>query len=416
MTGGAPGIRLFAEHTRRQHRGYRPDGTVEVETTRTLGACVDLHEGPGDVRHRFADGDDLLRDPPVPLPAAVVEQARAVQAGPAFELGEEDDRALRDLARATGAGLGWACYHQQVLAGGPDGVTADRRLAATLEVSLPGAGPEVVPWRAGGVAAAEAACARALARAALPPVDLPPGGDLVLPPGRAGAFFHELVGHPMEADVLASGTSYLGGLAGRAVAPDWLTITDGAVGARHGYRAAIDDEGTPTREVTLIDRGVVGEPMSDRATAALLGRPPSGHGRRLDYRHPAIPRMTHTRARTAPGTPAETPDGPFIVPFGLRIEAMNIATGHFVFSVGAPVLHDAAGPVGRLPAFDLRGHAPRVLAGLRPAVGDQAEYFRASRGCGKLGQFPLVVSFANGGLLLPRDLVTVEVTGGDRDG
>jgi TldD protein len=53
-----------------------------------------------------------------------------------------------------------------------------------------------------------------------------------------------------------------------------------------------------------------------------------------------------------------------------------------------------------------------VLAQLQPGPARIAESCRATGGCGKLGQFPLLVSFANAGFVLPAGSVRIEVDDG----
>ncbi|WP_405646274.1 metallopeptidase TldD-related protein [Streptomyces uncialis] len=427
--------RVFAEHSHRLRRVYRERGTDEARTERRWGACVETHDGRGHVTHRFADGADLFADRTRPVGARVAQRARGLADRPLFAPDDAADKVLRDLAR-DGTELTLGVLHQHVAAGDDAWVTVDERLWCTVEVGARAAdgthGTEVVPWPVDGDAAegAErvgAAVAALRSRLALPLADtVPEGCDLVLDPGRAGAFFHELVGHPMEADVVASGTSYLGRRADLPVAPGWLTVVDGGGRAARGLRSAVDDEGTACRDAVLIDGGRVGEPMTDLATAGLLGTAPTGHGRRLDYRHPAIPRMTHTAALVgdAPGGTGvgdapggigsdgggrrwPVPRGEWIAPLDLQLQVMNIATGAFVFRSYTPLHHGPDGTVRRLPPLDLRGDGLTVLAGLAPVTTRAVEYGRATKGCGKLGQFPLVVTFANAGVRIPSGLVGV---------
>ncbi|GAA2906212.1 hypothetical protein GCM10010517_72410 [Streptosporangium fragile] len=412
-------IRVFAERSVRFRHEFHPGGGERREETFAHGACVDEHVAAGEVVHRFADGDDLFRAAVRRVDAGVADTAREVQARPLAVADEATRAALAELAGTTGASLVLGGFHQHVATGDESRAADDERLVRTVEVTVSGVS-ETVAWPAGEPLAAllgrvEEAAGRAAETAALPYADTPPGAcDLVLRPGRAGAFFHELVGHPMEADVVHSGTSYLGARRGRRVAPEWLDVVDGGTRAASGFRSRADDEGTPCAEVSLLDRGVVGAPMTDLATARLTGDRASGHGRRLDFRHPAIPRMTHTCALVAAGAEPERPASPWIEPYGLQLEMMNIATGEFLFSARSPVLREYDGPPRRLPPLLVAGDGLSALGALRPCDAETAEYVRATRGCGKLGQFPLLVSFANAGVTLPAGSVTLRPGGSPR--
>src|SRR5262249_36831342 len=52
-----------------------------------------------------------------------------------------------------------------------------------------------------------------------------------------------------------------------------------------------DDEGTPARAVTLLDRGRLAGLLHDRHTAHAMRTAPTGNGRRQDFRFRAEPRM-----------------------------------------------------------------------------------------------------------------------------
>lgn len=409
------GVRFFGENSLRQTIRLTPDRGRSEEALRRRGVCLEQDTGPGATRHVAAEGTELLDDPSV-LPAGLAERARTLLARPLHGVDTGVLEGLSAFAARTGTTLTWACHEQHVIVGGTVRPRADVRAIATVEVELPGAGSEVVPWPAPGAGTERGTPSRGRAlddalellraRRALPARGLPdPVPDLVMLPGRAGAFFHELLGHPREGDVAASGTSYLSGLEGERLAPVWLDADDGAVHTDHGFRARFDDQGVPCARTPLLRSGKLGEPLTDLATARLTGSAPRGHGRRLDYRFAALPRMTHTRVTCS--SPEAVPDGEWIAPLGLSLEMMGIASGEFVFVAEHPLLYRGRTPVARLPRLRLTGEGARTLTGLRPGPGAVRGYTRASRGCGKLGQFPLIVSFANSGLRLPRGLVEV---------
>ncbi|WP_338674977.1 metallopeptidase TldD-related protein [Streptomyces sp. SCSIO 30461] len=408
---------LFAERSMRLRADVLPDGGVSTERSSARGMSVERHLGQGFTEHRFADGDDLLTVGAAPVGAEAAGALREVQERPLFELTPGLRGELARIAAETGAELTLGVAQQHIAAGGPERVRTTERLVTTLETRVTGADgtvhsrsllcarPGTDPDGLREAAVREAGAIRE--RLALPlATELPDEADLVLLPGLAGAFFHEIAGHPMEADVVASGTSYLGARAGQRVAPAWLSVLDGGAHDGPGYRSPFDDEGTPCRTLRLIDRGTVGEPMTDRALASRLGGGPgSGHGRKQDYRHPAIPRMAHTVALIDPGTEVEPPAGDWIAPYGLRLDMMNIASGAFVFHAPFSLLHRADGSTARLGPMTVTGDGARVLAGLRPYEHRVAAYLRATGGCGKLGQYPVLVSFANAGFRLPAGLV-----------
>jgi len=225
-----------------------------------------------------------------------------------------------------------------------------------------------------------------------------PSGPLtiVLPPGSdAGVFFHEVCGHPLEGDVVARGASYLAQRLGQRVAEPFVEVRDDpTLGA--GVSFTLDDEGTPASPARLITGGEVRDALLDSSAAAQLGRAPNGHARRVSFRHPALPRMSHTLLAPHQGTFEELVRG---VSRGLLVRALtprhvNLLSGDFsFFIVEGQLIED--GQVGPFvtPCL-LRGNGLTALAGIE-AVGADLAAFHGLKGCGKLDHGPLPVSFGN---------------------
>src|SRR5215472_11864725 len=347
----------------------------------------------------FHEGLEELTAPWSPEPAAV-----------------EAQRAVFDAVARRAAELGWGrteiSLHRadQRVVHGRAGVRVDElRRHATVSLQA------VVPGRAGGAgrsvrreagtgepddpawgAAVDALVADIEAEAREPDAEEVEAGEwpVVLGPGHCGLFFHEIVGHPLEGDVLASGTSYLGTKLGRRVGGGCLTLRDDVSSPRSAVRYAVDDEGVQPAPVALIEAGVVTEPILDRWSAAALGRSPNGHGRRVSYRHPAIPRQAHTAVAPGAGDAASLAAG---IRYGLlalriRLRHVSIATGDFSFYLdeGRVVRHGQIGaPAG---GCVVRGGGLAML-GRVEAVGGDVEGYLGGGGCGKLDQGRLVVSF-----------------------
>ncbi|MFI0723499.1 metallopeptidase TldD-related protein [Streptomyces sp. NPDC021224] len=422
---GATRTVVFAETAARTSRAYAPGLPVRQERTVRRGMCVETHTAAGGMRHAFADGAALLGAPvPRLSPPAAAEARRAVTALPP-EVCAAADRALRERARGD-VRIVWSRYWQRVAAGAPELLRADTRSLCTAEVQLLAASHDArggaalsvaVPWDVSrpeeSAAALDAAVARLREAAALPGRPLPRRPcPVVLDAGHAGAFFHELVGHPLEADAVLGRSSYLARRPGERVAPGWFTVDDGEGGARGGVSARFDDEGTAVRQTRLIDAGRVAHPLTDTASAALLGTPGSGHGRRLDYRHCVLPRMRHTVAsanRPAAAPPAPLPSGVRLHPRGLQLRWMNILSGDFEFAAADAILVQDGAVTARTGPVRLTGTGLHVLAALRPADTHPAACgARATKGCGKLDQFPLPVSFANSTLWLPEGVLRAD--------
>src|SRR5436853_4857309 len=129
--------------------------------------------------------------------------------------------------------------------------------------------------------------------------------DVVLGSGWPGVMLHEAVGHGLEGDFNRKKTSAFAGLMGQQVAAKGVTVVDdGTIQSRRGS-LSIDDEGTPTNRTVLIEDGILVGYMQDRQNARLMNMKPTGNGRRQDYAHVPMPRMTNTYMLAGSRDPAE---------------------------------------------------------------------------------------------------------------
>lgn len=103
---------------------------------------------------------------------------------------------------------------------------------------------------------------------------------------------HEIIGHPTELDrALKFETAYAGrswllrtpdeNMLGKQIASSLVSAYADPLLPGYG-RYEYDDEGTPAKRVTLIDRGVFRGFMNSRQTAAVLGVEPNGHSKATD--------------------------------------------------------------------------------------------------------------------------------------
>ncbi|MEC9361297.1 MAG: TldD/PmbA family protein, partial [SAR324 cluster bacterium] len=108
---------------------------------------------------------------------------------------------------------------------------------------------------------------------------------VILGPAQSGILLHEAVGHPLEADFNRKGTSAYSDRIGEMVASDLCSIYDS--GTIENERGAInfDDEGIPSSENLLIEKGILRNYMHDRISAKHFRTNPTGNGRRESYAH-----------------------------------------------------------------------------------------------------------------------------------
>ncbi|HET6795329.1 MAG TPA: TldD/PmbA family protein [Acidimicrobiales bacterium] len=131
---------------------------------------------------------------------------------------------------------------------------------------------------------------------------LPGEHDVILDSALAGILAHEAIGHTCEADLVLGG-SVAGDQVGRLVASEKVTMVDFAgrgPDGRGGIAIDVDDEGTPCRDVTLIDRGVLQGFLHNKETARVMGVEPTGNARAFRYDDEPLVRMRNTAI--LPGT------------------------------------------------------------------------------------------------------------------
>ena len=158
---------------------------------------------------------------------------------------------------------------------------------------------------------------------------------VVIAGGFGGVIFHEACGHSLEATSVAPGISEFSGKLGQNVAAPCVTAIDDGTMVNEWGSENIDDEGTPTTRLVLIENGVLKNYMVDRLNGMKMGMPSTGSGRRESYAYAPTSRMRNTFI--APGSDDEEEmirtmgDGLYAVKMGGG--SVNPATGEFNFAV-----------------------------------------------------------------------------------
>ncbi len=219
-------------------------------------------------------------------------------------------------------------------------------------------------------------------------VPAPAGETMVLlGPGWPGIILHEAVGHGLEGDFNRKGSSVFSGRIGERVASPGVTIVDDGSIAKMRGSLSIDDEGTPTRENVLIEDGVLKGYMQDRLNARLMGVAPTGNGRRQDYAHAPMPRMTNTFMRAGKDDPAEllsrVKKGIFAKSFGGG--QVDIVSGKFVFSCTEAYMIERGKLGAPIKGATLIGDGPTALNRMI-GIGNDFALDEGVGLCGKAGQ------------------------------
>lgn len=216
-----------------------------------------------------------------------------------------------------------------------------------------------------------------------------PAGQMpvVLGKGDAGVLLHEAVGHGLEADFNRKKTSNYSGQMGKSVASSLCTIVDdGTIAASRGS-INVDDEGFEPQRNVLIEDGILRAYMQDRISSTYYGGQPSGNGRRQDYRHVPLPRMTNTYMLPGKSTEEEiiasVKNGIYARSFSGG--QVNISNGDFVFSVTEGYLIEDGKITAPVKDVNLIGNGPDVLRRVS-MVGDDFALSDGRWTCGKDGQ------------------------------
>jgi len=184
-----------------------------------------------------------------------------------------------------------------------------------------------------------AASGRKAAKTAVTMLDAPycAAGEMpvVIAGGFGGVIFHEACGHSLEATSVQPGMSEFAGKLGQPIAAPCVTAIDDGTMPNEWGSENIDDEGTPTTRLVLIENGVLKNYMIDRLNGLKMGMAPTGSGRRESYAFAPTSRMRNTFI--APGSDDEDEmirtmgDGLYAAQMGGG--SVNPATGEFNFAV-----------------------------------------------------------------------------------
>ena len=117
---------------------------------------------------------------------------------------------------------------------------------------------------------------------------------VVIDHGFGGVIFHEACGHSLEATSVAPGNSEFSGKLGQKIAADCVTAIDDGTMINEWGSENIDDEGTPTTKLVLIENGILKNYMIDKLNARRMNMPITGSGRRQGYMFAPTSRMRNT--------------------------------------------------------------------------------------------------------------------------
>jgi TldD protein len=389
------------------------DGGREMSVRRHEGAALRRHGPAGSwLRHRPslseaalrrlgspADGDLILAEtaPEADVEPAAVDAiaALASEAAEALARAGAGGRVhVRHFEQEVGIARSDGLRHREVRRHVHVRVEAVARQGRRMRVARRAAtGLDLDALRAGSVHLRLAAAAADAALHRLEAVETPTGEmPVVLGPGMPATLLHEACGHLLEGDVAGRPGSAYHGRIGQRIGPSLLTLVDDPAPAGEIAHYGRDDEGEQGRAVVLIEEGVLRDCLLDRLTAPLVGRPPNGHGRRSDYQHAPLPRMSATFLLVGPSAPDEIVRE---TRHGLYVASMHGGDtdmgGRFHLNVDEGFLIEDGRLTAPVRGAMVSGYGPDVLERVDRVAGDLGLSMHSSA-CAKLDSATLTVS------------------------
>jgi len=117
---------------------------------------------------------------------------------------------------------------------------------------------------------------------------------VILEKGAGAIFFHEAVGHSLEAEFISRKQSTFEGLIGQKVASELVTLIDDGHRKNLFGSTYFDDEGSRTQKNILIENGILKSYLVDKINGLKLNIPSTSSSRRESYYYNPTSRMNNT--------------------------------------------------------------------------------------------------------------------------
>ena len=190
---------------------------------------------------------------------------------------------------------------------------------------------------------------------------------VLLAPAAAAVLLHELVGHPLEGDLLLRGASPWSGRQGERLLRLELSVSDDPSRTDLPGAFSADDEGETAQPRELLAGGVLVGALADRESAAALGVP-TGNARRATVHNRPRPRMSNLVARAADPLPHPPRNEATIEVTSLASGTLEPASGAILLQVRNAFALRRGERHRTLTPFTLVGSLAAVRAGLLAAA------------------------------------------------
>jgi hypothetical protein len=191
--------------------------------------------------------------------------------------------------------------------------------------------------------------------------------SVLLAPAAAAVLLHELVGHPLEGDLLLRGASPWHGRTGERLTSLALSVSDDPTRTDLPGSFSADDEGEPGQSRELLAHGVIAGVLADRQSAAALGVAPGNARRATVHAHPR-PRISNLVARAADPLPHPPRREATIEVSALASGTLEPASGAILLQVRTSYALRRGERARRLAPFTLVGSLSAVCEGLLAAA------------------------------------------------
>lgn len=125
---------------------------------------------------------------------------------------------------------------------------------------------------------------------------IPKGGkyNIVTNGVLTGVMIHEALGHASEADLVLRKESCLRGKLNQKIAPNYITVHDNPTIKNQWGSYYYDDEGIKSKDVKIIENGILKNYLHSRETSSIMKQRLNGHARSEDSSFLPIVRMSNT--------------------------------------------------------------------------------------------------------------------------
>lgn len=167
---------------------------------------------------------------------------------------------------------------------------------------------------------------------------------------------------------------------GELVAPPAVQIVDRPESLESGYRFLVDAEGTPGRDVTLVENGALRGLLHNLTTAAAMGVPPTGNAGRkalLSGNVPTVLGIIPRNFALLPGRDrfesllARLGDGVYLRESFDEFHSINIASGDFSIPCHGMLVRNGR-LAGRLDGLTITGTVQDLLSNIQAVASDTA--------------------------------------------